>query len=146
MFRLFYHSFLHPSRLGVGFLILLLLLVAFLLASADEAAPAAVALQHLQPIRVFILAGQSNMVGMGSVEHLNLLIHDNTTCCNPYRRHLWNGTGYKVSRVVFFFFFFSWGMDGCQIFVLAKTSNSTFNPTYSIPNWIATQRCIHQVR
>ena len=52
---------------------------------------------HTTPIKVFVLAGQSNMVGMGSLEHLSLLVHDNTTCCNPYRRDLWNGTHFKVS-------------------------------------------------
>jgi Carbohydrate esterase, sialic acid-specific acetylesterase len=31
------------------------------------------------PIKVFILAGQSNMVGWGSIEHLDSLLKDNTT-------------------------------------------------------------------
>lgn len=44
-----------------------------------------------KPVKVFLLAGQSNMVGMASTEHLQLLA--NETCCNEYRS-LWNGTAF----------------------------------------------------
>jgi hypothetical protein len=40
-------------------------------------------------LQVFILAGQSNMVGMASIQHLNLLIESNATP-NIYRDWLWN--------------------------------------------------------
>jgi hypothetical protein len=46
------------------------------------------------PVKVFILAGQSNMVGMGSIDHLDLLVSDETT--NPeFRDALWDGSAYK---------------------------------------------------
>ena len=38
------------------------------------------------------------MVGHGSLEHLDFLIHNSTSdcpCCNIYKHDLWNGTGYK---------------------------------------------------
>lgn len=48
------------------------------------------------PIQVYILAGQSNMVGMGSINHLDKLIQCNCSSTgNKYRDTLWNGTGYK---------------------------------------------------
>ena len=54
------------------------------------------------PIQVYILAGQSNMVGMGSITHLDKLIQYNGTGSagsspyqNEYRDTLWNGTNYK---------------------------------------------------
>lgn len=47
--------------------------------------------------KVFILAGQSNAVGKGSIDHLDLLMQNDT----EYRRALWNGTGYKVSDHVY---------------------------------------------
>jgi hypothetical protein len=46
------------------------------------------------PTKVFLLAGQSNMVGMASMKHLQLLVNDSS---NPYTnefRHLWNGTSF----------------------------------------------------
>ena len=63
--------------------------------------PIVVVTAHTVPIRVYLLAGQSNMVGMGSMEHLDLLVHKNnsTAGCNPYRRDLWNGTQYKVRKI-----------------------------------------------
>jgi hypothetical protein len=39
-------------------------------------------------IQVFLLAGQSNMVGQGSVEHLKLLLNDSTT--NEEYSKLWD--------------------------------------------------------
>ena len=58
------------------------------------------------PIQVYILAGQSNMVGLGSISHLDVLIRYNGssstssnmsqgTYQNEYRDTLWNGTNYK---------------------------------------------------
>lgn len=55
-------------------------------------------------VQVYILAGQSNMVGMGSITHLDQLIQYNGTMVdrdsnngysNEYRDTLWNGTNYK---------------------------------------------------
>jgi hypothetical protein len=43
----------------------------------------------MAPIQVFILAGQSNMVGMGAVKHLRQLI-DKPETPNEYRETLWN--------------------------------------------------------
>jgi len=51
------------------------------------------------PLQIFLLAGQSNMVGMGSLEHLDLLVHNNNSR-NEYRDALWNGTGYKICHNV----------------------------------------------
>lgn len=49
------------------------------------------------PLKVFILAGQSNMVGMASLHHLELLVHgmsDGGNCPCEYQT-LWNGTGFR---------------------------------------------------
>jgi Carbohydrate esterase, sialic acid-specific acetylesterase len=46
------------------------------------------------PIKVFLLAGQSNMVGMGSMKHMDELVRDPDI--NEFRDDLWNGTAYKV--------------------------------------------------
>jgi Carbohydrate esterase, sialic acid-specific acetylesterase len=43
------------------------------------------------PIKVFILAGQSNMVGMGSVDHLDLLVRDNSSTSDTFGV-LWDET------------------------------------------------------
>jgi alpha-galactosidase len=67
------------------------------------------------PIQVYILAGQSNMVGMGSITHLDQLIQYNDTSrtsdisyrtdnhSNEYRDTLWNSTtgNYKVRDDVY---------------------------------------------
>jgi hypothetical protein len=47
------------------------------------------------PTKVFVLSGQSNMCGMGSIEHLRLLINESDYSCNTneYKR-LWNGTAF----------------------------------------------------
>jgi hypothetical protein len=42
------------------------------------------------PLQVYLLGGQSNMVGMGSLDHLRLLINDTTT--RMEYDHLWNDT------------------------------------------------------
>lgn len=71
--------------------------------------------KHKQPIKVFVLAGQSNMEGMGSLDHLDMLVHNDvgnetTTAAssssshdNPYRDALWNETSqsYKVRNDVY---------------------------------------------
>jgi Carbohydrate esterase, sialic acid-specific acetylesterase len=76
--------------------------------------------QSQPPLQIVILAGQSNMVGMGSMEHLDLLVHGNFSdhdgrsndtnhpshdagCCNPYRVRLYNETtgSYRVSDRVY---------------------------------------------
>jgi hypothetical protein len=54
-----------------------------------------------RPLKVFVLAGQSNMVGMASIDHLDLLVHRNTTNSSEFRDALWNGTGYRVRDDVF---------------------------------------------
>lgn len=54
-----------------------------------------------KPLKVFILAGQSNMVGPGSIKHLDLLVNSHNCSCNPYRKALWNGTGYKEKENVY---------------------------------------------
>jgi hypothetical protein len=56
-----------------------------------------IAVTAADPIKVFILAGQSNMVGAGAIKHLNLLIEEN----NEYRRTLWDGSKYKIRDDVF---------------------------------------------
>ena len=52
-----------------------------------------------EPLKVFLLAGQSNMVGMGSLKHLDLLVQQEQE--NEYRQTLWNGTAYKVRDDVY---------------------------------------------
>lgn len=51
------------------------------------------------PIRVFVLAGQSNMVGPGSVAHLQQLVQNQST--TQEYQHLWNGTNWKEREDVF---------------------------------------------
>lgn len=52
------------------------------------------------PLKIFVLAGQSNMVGMASIDHLDILI--NCSCpYNEYRDTLWNGTAYKAKSNVY---------------------------------------------
>ena len=48
------------------------------------------------PVKVFLLAGQSNMEGMGSLDHLDILVNSNgsSTASNEFRDALWNGTAY----------------------------------------------------
>jgi Carbohydrate esterase, sialic acid-specific acetylesterase len=50
------------------------------------------------PIKVFILAGQSNMVGKGAIRHLDRLVQANGS---EYREMLWNRTQYKVRKDVY---------------------------------------------
>jgi len=50
-----------------------------------------------KPLKVFLLSGQSNMVGMGSAEHLKLLINgtsDGEYSPDDYQT-LWNGTNFR---------------------------------------------------
>ena len=42
------------------------------------------------PLKVFLLDGQSNMVGMGSLQHLKILLNDTAT--HTEYAHLWNAT------------------------------------------------------
>ena len=42
------------------------------------------------PLKIFLLDGQSNMVGMGSLEHLKILLNDPNT--HEEYAHLWNTT------------------------------------------------------
>jgi len=49
-----------------------------------------------RPLKVFLLAGQSNMVGMGSMKHLDLLVQD-PDADPEFRDTLWNGTSYRES-------------------------------------------------
>lgn len=51
------------------------------------------------PIKVFILAGQSNMVGEGSIDHLDLLMQE--AGHTEFKDALWNGSTYKVRDDVF---------------------------------------------
>jgi len=59
------------------------------------------------PLEIYILAGQSNMVGMGSMKHLDELVQVNCTShCKPhneYRQRLWDEhtASYKVSNNVY---------------------------------------------
>lgn len=48
-------------------------------------------------VKVFILAGQSNMVGKGSIDHLDLLVQN----ASEYRTALFEGGSYKTSENVF---------------------------------------------
>lgn len=50
------------------------------------------------PIKVFLLAGQSNMVGHGSIDHLDLLMGVPE---HEYRNALWNGTHYMTRPNVY---------------------------------------------
>jgi hypothetical protein len=54
-----------------------------------------------QPIKIFLLGGQSNMVGMGSMNHLDLLIQSNNTnndtTYNKFRTTFWNSTTNKYN-------------------------------------------------
>ena len=52
-----------------------------------------------QPLKVFLLAGQSNMVGQGSMKHLDLLVQDDDQ--REFREALWNGTSYNEREDVF---------------------------------------------
>lgn len=59
-----------------------------------------------QPIRVFLLSGQSNMVGMASEEHLRKLIQgtsDGDECSCDYQT-LWNGTDFRERDDVYMHF------------------------------------------
>ena len=59
--------------------------------------------QHQQqPLKIFLLAGQSNMVGMGSLKHLDLLVKQGAN--NEYSQTLWNGTAYKERDDVYMIF------------------------------------------
>lgn len=52
------------------------------------------------PLKVFLLAGQSNMVGAASIDHLDLLVRRNESS-NEFRDTLWNGTAYMERDDVF---------------------------------------------
>lgn len=43
---------------------------------------------HDEPLQIFLLDGQSNMVGMGSLQHLKLLLDDDAT--HDEYAHLWD--------------------------------------------------------
>ncbi|ACI65586.1 predicted protein [Phaeodactylum tricornutum CCAP 1055/1] len=58
-------------------------------------------LAALAQVKVFLLAGQSNMVGMASVQHLEILINDHNITHNDFREDLWNGTGFRSRDDVF---------------------------------------------
>lgn len=59
-------------------------------------------IQAQKPVKVVILAGQSNMVGHGSLDHLDALVNETgTNKNNEYRQALWNGTHYTVFSNVF---------------------------------------------
>lgn len=61
-----------------------------------------IAMAAASPLKIFLLAGQSNMVGWGSLEHLNILVNDTSSVeKNEYREALWNGSGYRISEKVF---------------------------------------------
>jgi len=51
-----------------------------------------------QPLKVFLLAGQSNMVGQGSLDHLDLLVQDDGS---EFQEALWDGTSYNEREDVF---------------------------------------------
>jgi hypothetical protein len=57
-----------------------------------------------RPLQVFLLAGQSNMVGMGSMDHLDLLIRLNYVPTNEYKDTLCDEKGYRVRDDVFITF------------------------------------------
>lgn len=50
---------------------------------------------HASRVKVFVLAGQSNMVGCGSIDHLDVLVNCSNASSNEFRDALWNGTAYK---------------------------------------------------
>jgi Carbohydrate esterase, sialic acid-specific acetylesterase len=55
-----------------------------------------------RPVKVFLLAGQSNMGGIGSIKHLRLLVNESSgSSSNEYRDSLWNGTAFKESDNVY---------------------------------------------
>jgi len=49
-------------------------------------------------LKVFLLAGQSNMVGQGSLDHLDLLVQDDGS---EFQEALWDGTSYNEREDVF---------------------------------------------
>jgi Carbohydrate esterase, sialic acid-specific acetylesterase len=53
------------------------------------------------PVQVYLLAGQSNMVGMGSIDHLDLLVAEGD---NEFRRTLWNVTQYQELPNVYMYY------------------------------------------
>jgi len=55
--------------------------------------------EEQKPLKVFLLAGQSNMGGRGSMDHLGLLVQDNVR--SEFREALWNGTSYKEAKNIF---------------------------------------------
>jgi hypothetical protein len=67
--------------------------VALCLAAADPKLVVAATEQTKAPLKVFLLAGQSNMVGMASMDHLKLLVNESDADTNEYRK-LWNGTAF----------------------------------------------------
>jgi len=89
----------------VALSVLATLLVVEVVAAAARADLSSSPNDERPPLRVFVLAGQSNMVGMGSLEHLALLVNESSSCCcndtNEYRNELWNGTGYKTKDNVY---------------------------------------------
>jgi Carbohydrate esterase, sialic acid-specific acetylesterase len=57
-----------------------------------------------RPLKVFVIAGQSNAQGKGSILHLDRLIEQPCAgACNEFRNALWNesSSSYKINREVF---------------------------------------------
>ena len=57
--------------------------------------------QH--PLQIYVLAGQSNMVGKGSIKHLQQLIQNDTSTENVYRSALWDdaSNSFRIRNDVF---------------------------------------------
>jgi len=54
-----------------------------------------------QPVKVFLLAGQSNMVGRGKVAHLDEQMKSGNSTESEFRAAIWDGKGYKTRDDVF---------------------------------------------
>lgn len=83
-----------------------------------------------QPLKVFLLSGQSNMVGMASEEHLKRLIDgtsDGDECPCDYET-LWNGTGFRERDDVYMHFLARKGKLRAAWYGATKGRSNYFGP------------------
>jgi len=79
--------------LSITLYYLLLLVTSAVAATTEDLSPL---------LRVFIVAGQSNAEGKGSMKHLTELLHDDEH--NDVYQHLWNGTDWSQRDDVFLYY------------------------------------------
>lgn len=96
------------------FLLLLLSSSTFYTTTADD-----------NPIKVFIISGQSNALGQGRIVHLNALVAD-PACCNEFRDTLMENGAYKTLPNVYMDFFNTRGL--LQMGSARYTGGGKFGP------------------